>query len=186
MLFALSGAAEQGACFQDFHGLCEVCRFLLSNPVFVDRLETLGRGDTSPPSAGAGCSGQMDADRRRRLVGQRVGMRAEAELIRDVNIYVWSGELGDAKDIFDILCLYDADGIIKYNFLGKSLRQALLPFMSGETCILEDPADVQEGDVNKRIEESVHRWLLLRLADMDILQPVCRTDGVLPVQQVLG
>jgi pyruvate-formate lyase-activating enzyme len=169
-LFAMSGAVGQGVCLEDFHHPCEICRFLLGNPMFIDCLTSLSRGEVLPITASDGRPGQVDAERWRRLVGKRAGIRTEAELIPDVNIYGWRDQFAGAKGVFDILCLYDADGCIQYNLLGKSLRQALLPSMSGETCILEDPSDVREGDVNQRIEESLRRCLLLRLADMNILR----------------
>lgn len=171
-LFAISGAVEQGARIEDFHSACDICRFLLSNNGFVERLTALGKGQISPDSINTRPSDNMTSGHWQSMFGKQVGISAQAELIQDVRIHGWLGRMGGAEGLFDILCLPDAQGNLEYHLLGKAMRTALLPLMSGKTCLLENPSDIREGNVDKRVEESVYRWMLLRLADLHILHPV--------------
>ena len=97
-------------------------------------------------------------------------MQSAGELIRDVHLYGWLGHFGGAEGVFDILCLPNTTGTFEYHLTGKELRKVLAPLMSGEMCLIEDPDDVRGDNAEERIDESVRRWMVIRLAQLGILK----------------
>jgi len=167
-LLAASGAREKGIGLEDFDCACDICRYLLSDHLFVERLGALAldSGQAYPSE-----SDKRSVQSARRFIGRRLQMVPGGELIRDVRHYGSLGMFSGADGVSDILCLPNCSGNVEFHIIGKELRKVLVPVMSGESCLAEDPDEAAGKDVSGGIEESARRWMIIRLAQLGILSP---------------